>query len=84
MKERKPRNPRRNIAWYQKNRSILLHCYAGELVAIVDANIVDHGRNFDALATRVFTRFGNRNVYMPRVQDRERVVRIRSPRKSSP
>lgn len=74
----------RDIAWYQKNRSTLLRRYPGEYIAIVDTNVVDHGRDFDALATRVFARFGTRNVYMPRVQERERVVRIRSPRRSSP
>jgi Family of unknown function (DUF5678) len=74
----------RDIAWYQKNRSTLLRRYPGEYIAIVDENVVDRGHDFDALATRVFTRFGDRNVYMPRVQDRERVVRIRSPRKSRP
>ena len=74
----------RDIAWYQKNRSTLLRRYPGEYVAIVDANVVDHGRDFDALATRVFARFGNRDVYMPRVQDHRRWLRVRSPRKSSP
>jgi hypothetical protein len=74
----------RDVAWYRKNRSALLRRYAGEYIAIVDANVVDHGRDFDALATRVFARFGNRNVYMPRVQIGEPAVRIRSPRKSPP
>jgi hypothetical protein len=74
----------RDIAWYEKNRSTLLGRYAGEYIAIVDEHVVDHGRDFDALAKRVFTRFGNRNVYLPRVEARERVARIRSPRKSSP
>ena len=71
----------RDMAWYRKNRAALLRRYHGQYVAIVDGAIVDHGRNFDALATRVFARFGNRNVYMPRVQTGEATVRIRSPRK---
>jgi hypothetical protein len=72
------------IAWYRKQRSLLLRRYGGEYVAIVDRVVVDHGRDFGALATRVFARFGNRSVYMPRVQPDEPTVRIRSPRRSTP
>lgn len=72
----------RDIGWYRANRTKLLRRYAGEYVAIVDGAVVDHGRDFDALATRVFARFGNRSVYMPRVQRDEPTARIRSPRRS--
>jgi plasmid stability protein len=73
-----------DIAWYQRNRSKLLRRYRGEYVAIVDAAVVDHDRDFSALAARVFDRFGNRSIYMPRVQRDETVVRIRSPRLRTP
>jgi plasmid stability protein len=72
----------RDIAWYRKHRPQLLRRYRGEYVAIADGSVVDHGRDFNALAARVFTRFGNRNIYMPRVQSNEPTARIRSPRKS--
>ena len=77
-------NLRRDMTWYRKNLPRLLRRYRGEHVAIVDGAVVDHGRDFGALATRVFTRFGNRGVYMPRVQADEPVARIRSPRRSRP
>jgi len=63
---------------------MLLRRYRGEYVAIVDAAVVDHGRDFGALATRVFARFGSRNIYMPRVQAGEATAQIRSPRRSRP
>jgi hypothetical protein len=72
----------RDIAWYQENRSNLLRRYRGEYVAIIDHAVVDHGRDFGAVAARVFARFGNRSVYMPRVQTSEPAARIRSPRRS--
>jgi plasmid stability protein len=72
----------RDMVWYGKHRAKLLRRYRGEYVAIVDAAVVDHGRDFGALATRVFTRFGNRNIYMPRVQAGEATARVRSPRRS--
>lgn len=73
-----------DIAWYQRNRSKLLQRYRGKYVAIVDRAVVDHDRDFNALAERVFGRFGYRSIYMPRVQREEVVVRIRSPRLRTP
>jgi hypothetical protein len=80
----RPDDLHRDIVWYQKNRAKLLRRYRGEFVAIVDAAVVDHGHDFSALATRVFSRFGSRNIYMPRVQLDEPEARIRSPRRSKP
>jgi len=74
----------RDIAWFHKHRPKLLRRYRGEYVAIVEAAVVDHDRDFGALASRVFARFGNRNVYMPRIQAGEATARIRSPRRSRP
>jgi hypothetical protein len=71
-----------DILWYRKHRPRLLRKYPGEHVAIVDASVIDHDRDFGALALRVFSRFGNRNIFMPRVQRDEPVVRLRSPRMS--
>ncbi len=73
-----------DMEWYQKNRANLLRRYQGEYVAIVEATVVDHGPDFSALATRVFARFGNRNIYMPRVETGEPTARIRSPRRAKP
>jgi hypothetical protein len=42
--------------------------------------VVDHDTTFDALARRVFARFGTRPICMPRVGRRE--VRVRSPRRA--
>ena len=74
----------RDIEWYRKHRAALLRRYRGEYVAIIDQKVADHGRDFSALAARVFARFGNRNIYMPRVEATEPVARIRSPRRSRP
>jgi len=73
-----------DMQWYRQHHSKLLRQYRDEYVAIVDAAVVDHGRDFNALATRVFARFGNRNIYMPRVQPSEPTLRIRSPKLVKP
>jgi hypothetical protein len=74
----------RDIAWARENRAALLRRYRGEYVAIVDSAVVDHGRDFGELAARVFARFGNRSVYMPRIEAAEPTARIRSPRRARP
>jgi hypothetical protein len=73
-------NLRRDMMWYRKQRRSLLRRYAGQYVAIVDSKLVDHDRDCFPLADRVFARFGDRPIYIPRVEARDRVIRIRSPR----
>jgi hypothetical protein len=68
-----------DIRWYQANRRRLLRRYRDEYVAIHEGKVVDHDRNFDALASRVFARFGPRPVFMPKVTEEDRVVRLPSP-----
>lgn len=71
---------REDVEWYGANRARLERRYHGEYVAIVEQLVVDHDVAFDALARRVFDRFGARSIFMPRV-GRER-VRVRSPRRA--
>ena len=68
------------MRWYEENRPRLLSWYRGEYVAVVDRRVVDHDRDFEALATRVFKRLGVRSVFMPHVQESEPLVHVRSPR----
>jgi hypothetical protein len=67
-------------AWYEANLDDLEDRYAGEYVAIVDAEVVDHDREFAPLARRVLARFGRRPVLMPRCVPHGRVVDLPSPR----
>ena len=73
---------RADIRWYEENRGRLAARYAGEFVAIVDGSVMDHDREFEALATRVFARIGVRNVLMPCVSGAERTLHVRSPRRA--
>ena len=74
----------RDAAWFATHRAKLMRRYRGEFVAVIDQIVIDHDRAFDPLARRVFARFGNRSIYMPRVQAEEPVVRVRSPRLARP
>ncbi|MGH9379825.1 MAG: hypothetical protein ACRD2Z_04330 [Thermoanaerobaculia bacterium] len=53
-------------------------------MAIVDSEVADHDRDFEALATRVFDRLGVRPIFMPRVTAEPERARVRSPRRRSP
>lgn len=68
------------MRWYEGNRSRLLSRYRGEYVAVLDQQVVDHDADFEPLAERVFSRWGVRSVFMPRVQEMEPRARLKSPR----
>lgn len=70
-----------DMTWYRKNQAKLVERYGGQYVAIVDGAVVDHAKEFQTVAHRMFARYGNRSIYMPRVQAGEREVRVRSPRR---
>ena len=69
-----------DVQWYERNRVSLLERYRGEYIAIVDGAAVDHDRDFERLARRVFGRFGTRSIFMPRVMDGSEQIQVRSPR----
>jgi hypothetical protein len=68
--------------WYERRRPELLARYRGEYLAVIDRQVVDHDRDFSALAARVFARHGDRPVFMPRVQEKDEPAWLRSPRRA--
>lgn len=68
-----------SVRWYRANHGRLLRRYRDQYVAIEGRKVIDHDRDFDALARRVFARLGNRPVFMPKVTGTERVARLPSP-----
>jgi hypothetical protein len=79
MDETKPIRP--DLDWFEANRKRLVRRYPDEYVAIVNRRVVDHDRDFGALAQRVFAKHGNRPIAMPKVTPEPRVVHLRSPRR---
>ena len=72
---------RDDLAWYESRKAHLERKYAGQYVAIVGRAVVDHDEAFEALARRVFARFGARSICMPRVGRDQ--LRVRSPRRAA-
>ena len=71
-----------SIRWYERHRGRVDSEHAGEYVAILDGNVVDHDPDFGGLAARVFERFPERTIFMPLIPRHEPELRIRSPRRA--
>ncbi len=69
-----------SMHWFEANRARLLRRYRDQYVAIDRNRVIDHDRDFAALARRVFARVGARPVFIPKVTAEERVVHVPSPR----
>jgi len=69
-----------SMRWFEANRERLLRRYRDQYVAVDRNQVIDHDRDFDVLARRIFAKLGTRPVFMPKVTVEERVVRIPSPR----
>lgn len=85
LKRPLPADFRESMAWFEAHRETLKRRYAGEYLAIVKNRVVDHDREFDPLARRVFARLGVRPIFMPRIparrgEDDAEVINIPSPR----
>lgn len=68
-----------DMRWYDTHKAGLVRRYRGQHLAIVNQRVIDHDRDFDALARRVFAKAGVRPIFMPKCVDGERVVHLRSP-----
>jgi hypothetical protein len=74
----------KDMRWYERNRERLTDEFTGgQYVAIVDARVIDHDADFEALAERVFAREGQRDVFMPRLGTEQTPLRVRSPRSAT-
>jgi hypothetical protein len=65
--------------YYEQNKDLLAARYAGEYIAVLDRDVIDHDASFSSLAQRVYKRLGYVSVYMPQVAAKRRVLRFESP-----
>jgi hypothetical protein len=69
-----------DMEWYERNRNRLTRDFLGQYVAIVEQQVVDHHDDFQTLAERVFKKYGDQSIFMPRVSSGPSPVHVRSPR----
>lgn len=78
---RLPQSLRSEQDWYEANKEKLVKRYEGEYVAVVGQKVLDHDRDFGALAGRVFSRLGGRPVFLPKCLRGVRSIAVTSPRR---
>jgi hypothetical protein len=66
--------------WFERQRARLQRAYGRQYVAILGEDVLDHDKDFAALAERVFAGEGVHDVFMPLVSAGQAAVRVRSPR----
>jgi len=68
---------------FERRRSQLMRRYAGQYVAIVGGRVVDHGKDDEALAARMFRKIGDAPFYIGRVERIPTIYEVPSPEVAS-
>ena len=66
--------------YYEDNKKSLLKRYAGRYIAIFNNKVIDSDKDFSKLAQRVYKKYGYQTIYMPFVDEKEKVLSVPSPR----
>jgi hypothetical protein len=64
---------------FERQRVQLIRRYAGEYVALSGGRVVDHDKEDEALAARMFKKLGDAPFYITRVEARRTVCEVPSP-----
>ena len=64
---------------FQRQRAQLMRRYAGQYVALLRGTVVGHDKNDEALAARMFARFGDAPFCIVRVGGKPSVLEAPSP-----
>jgi hypothetical protein len=64
---------------FELQRAQLMRRYPGEYVALSGGRVVDHDKQDEALAARMFTRFGDAAFYITRLEQSPTVYEVPSP-----
>jgi cell division protein FtsZ len=67
-------------AFFEANRRKLLDKYEGKCVAILNREVIDADDDFSLLAERVYSRYGYKDIYMPKVEKKRTILHIPTPR----
>lgn len=64
---------------FRQQREKLMARYSGQFVAIYRGCVVDHDKNDEALAARLFRKLGDAAFYIARLEDTPTVCEVPSP-----
>lgn len=68
-----------DIKYYRQNLSRFVERYRGKYIALLNRRVVDEDEDFSKLARRVFRHYGCRDIFMPKVTEKEEMVSIPTP-----
>jgi cell division protein FtsZ len=66
-------------AFFEANRRKLLDKYEGNYIAILNKEVIDVDDDFSLLAERVYSRYGYKDIYMPKVERKGTILHIPTP-----
>ena len=64
---------------FERQRTQLMRRYPGEYVALCGGRVVDHDKEDEVLAARMFARFGEKVFYIARLEQNPTVYEVPSP-----
>ena len=64
---------------FERQRAQLMRRYPGQYVALSGGRVVDHNKDDEALAARMFARFGDAVFYIARLEQNPTVYEVPSP-----
>ena len=64
---------------FEHQRAQLMRRYPGEYVALAGGRVVDHDKQDEALAARMFAKFGEATFYIARLEQSPTVYEVPSP-----
>ncbi|MCK4354175.1 MAG: cell division protein FtsA [Dehalococcoidia bacterium] len=66
-------------AFFESNHNKLLAKYEGKYIAILNREVIDADDDFSLLAERVYSRYGYKDIYMPKVERKGTILHIPTP-----
>jgi hypothetical protein len=64
---------------FERQRAQLMRRYPGQYVALSGGRVVDHDKQDEALAARMFRKFGDATFYIARLEQSPTIYEIPSP-----
>jgi len=64
---------------FAEQRPQLMRRYRDQYVALSEGRVVDHDKSDEALAARMFKKFGNAPFYLARLEDKPSIFEVPSP-----
>jgi len=66
--------------YFEEHKASLIKRYKGKYIAILNNKVVGSEKDFSKLAQRIYKKYSYQTIYMPFIEEKEKIVKIPSPR----